>query len=270
MDTSQNTGKKRTTLIVALVACLVLAVGAGVFAWFSAQDTKTNTFVSGTGITDPDVKPDPDRPTDPHPDPDNNPNTDGKIVETEWNENSPLAPGSITPKNPNMGIGGDSMPAYVFAMVENTLPADAYFVLGKGWKPVEGYVTEYKTTITVAPDQTVIDKHPSITDPDAKLYKSGLFVYVGETSDWAMLAPTVDPAGNKANYTGELFDKVYTSSTFDKNQVTGDKNTIKVSAYFAAASGDGEYTDENKNQLKEESKKEILASVKAWAANVKA
>ena len=257
MDTSQNTGKKRTTLIVALVACLVLAVGAGVFAWFSAQDTKTNTFVSGTGITDPDVKPDPDKPTDPHPDPDNNPNTDGKIVETEWNENYPLAPGSITPKNPNMGIGGDSMPAYVFAMVENTLPADAYFVLGKGWKPVEGFFTEYTT-----------EKHPSITDPDAKLYKSGLFVYVGETSDWAMLAPTVDPAGNKANYTGELFDKIYTSSTFNKDEVKGDKNTIKVSAYFAAASGDSEYTDGNKNQLKQESKDEILASVKAWAKPV--
>lgn len=258
MDTSQNTGKKRTTLIVALAACLVLAVGAGVFAWFSAQDTETNTFVSGNGITDPEVKPDPDTPTDPGTE-EIVPGTEGNIIETEWNENSPLAPGSITPKNPNMGIGKDSMPAYVFAMVENTLPADAYFVLGKGWKPVEGFFTEYTT-----------EKHPSITDPNAKLYKSGLFMYVGETNDWAMLAPTVDPAGNKANYTGELFDKIYTSSTFDKDQVTGDKNTIKVSAYFAAASGDGEYTDENKNQLKQESKDEILASVKAWAANVKA
>ena len=65
MDTSQNTGKKRTTLIVALVACLVLAVGAGVFAWFSTQDTKTNTFVANEGVIRPPVKPDKIGPTDP-------------------------------------------------------------------------------------------------------------------------------------------------------------------------------------------------------------
>lgn len=63
MNTStQNTGRKRTTLTVVLIACLVLAVGAGVFAWFSAQDSKTNTFVQGNGVTEPEKKPDPTNP----------------------------------------------------------------------------------------------------------------------------------------------------------------------------------------------------------------
>lgn len=259
MNTStQNTGRKRTTLIVALVACLVLAVGAGVFAWFSAQDTKTNTFVAGDGITDPEVKPDPDQPEEPGTDPTED--TDGKIIETEWTDNSPLMPGSVTSKNPNMGIGKSSVPAYVFAMVENNLPEGAYFVLGKGWKPVEGYVTAYGG-----------DKHVSL-GKDAQTYTKGLFVYVGATSDWAMLAPTPDAGeGPKANYTGELFDKVYTNDTFKADQITGDtKNSIKVSAYFAAASLDSEYTDGGKTQLTPEVKAEIETSVKAWAASVKA
>lgn len=254
----RQSNRRRTGMVVALALCCILAVGGGVFAWFSAQDSKTNTFVQGNGITEPEVKPDPDKPTDPGTSP-TDPDTDGNIVETEWNDNSPLTPNAITPKNPNMGIGGQSMPAYVFAMVENTLPADAYFVLGTGWKPVDGYATEYSGP-----------KNPAIATTQAKTYKSGLFVYVGDGgSDWAMLAPTTDPTGNKANYTGELFDKIYTTSTFDVTHIKADANSIKVSAYFAAASGDSEYMDQSKTQLKQEAKDEILANVKDWAKNVK-
>lgn len=254
----RQSNRRRTGMVVALALCCILAVGGGVFAWFSAQDSKTNTFVQGNGITEPEVKPDPDRPTDPGTSP-TDPDTDGNIVETEWNDNSPLTPNAITPKNPNMGIGGKSMPAYVFAMVENTLPADAYFVLGTGWKSVDGYATEYSGA-----------KNPAITATQAQTYKSGLFVYVGDGgSDWAMLAPTTDPAGNKANYTGELFDKIYTTSTFDVTRIKAGANSIKVSAYFAAASGDSEYADQSKTQLKQEAKDEILANVKDWAKNVK-
>lgn len=255
---SKQTGRKRTGLVVALALCCILAVG-GVYAWFSAQDSKTNTFIQGDSITEPEVKPDPNRPTEPGTE-ETNPDTDGNIIETDWNDKSPLTPGSITPKNPNMGIGKDSRPTYVFAMVENTLPADAYFVLGQGWKPVEGYVTEYSGAKNVA-----------ITDPQAKTYTKGLFVYVGDSgSDWAMLAPTLGVPENKANYTGELFDKIYTSDGFGATQITDDKNSITVSAYFAAASGDGEYADGNKNQLNAEAKKEIEANVKKWAEKVKA
>lgn len=255
---SKQTGRKRTGLVVALALCCILAVG-GVFAWFSAQDSKTNTFTQGNGITEPEVKPDPDKPTDPGKDP-TDPDTDGNIIETEWNDKSPLTPGAITPKNPNMGIGANSKPAYVFAMVENSLPADAYFVLGAGWKPVDGYVTEYKG-----------DKNAAITVPDATTYTKGLFVYVGDSgSDWAMLAPTPDSAGNKANYTGELFDKIYTSDKFDATKIVDGKNSITVSAYFAAASGDNEYADGSKNQLNAEAKSEIEANVKKWAEKVKA
>ena len=61
---------------------MILAVGGGVLAWFSAQDSVTNTFVQGGGITDPDKEPDPDNPT--KPDPDGTADPDGFITETEW------------------------------------------------------------------------------------------------------------------------------------------------------------------------------------------
>ncbi|MFR2950315.1 MAG: SipW-dependent-type signal peptide-containing protein [Collinsella intestinalis] len=48
---SKQTGRKRTGLVVALALCCILAVG-GVYAWFSAQDSKTNTFVQGNGVTE--------------------------------------------------------------------------------------------------------------------------------------------------------------------------------------------------------------------------
>lgn len=253
---NRQQNRKRTGLLVALALCCILAVGGGVMAWFSAQDSKTNTFTKGEGITEPEMKPNPDTPTDPGKEPVDE--TDGNIVETEWNNNSPLTPGSIIPKNPNMGIGKNSKPAYVFAMVENNLPDSAYFVLGNGWKPVEGYFDEYAGPKNAAIEQS------------AETYKNGLFVYVGDGTGWQMLAPTPDTGeGAKDNYTGELFDKVYTNDTFDNNQINDQKNSIKVSAYFAAASVDSDYEDEGKNQLNDEVKKEIEANVKAWAKNVK-
>ena len=254
MDTSQNTGKKRTTLIVALVACLVLAVGAGVFAWFSTQDTKTNTLVANEGVIKPPVIPDKTDPT--QPDKDDTVNNDGYITETEWPKDGDVAlnKNAVVSKNPNMGVGEGSVPAYVFAMVENNLPNGAYFVLGDGWEPVSGFVTEYQG-----------DKHSSI-GVDAKTYTKGLFVYVGKTPGvWSMLAP--QPSA-KAAYTGELFDKVYTNATFDSTEIKGTNNTIKVSAYFAAASSDNEYVDTNKTQLKDEYKDEIKKDVQAWAKPV--
>ena len=137
MNTStQNTGRKRTTLTVVLIACLVLAVGAGVFAWFSAQDSKTNTFVQGDGVTEPQKKPDPNNPQQGGEEP--NEALDKWLIETNWKDNSAIAADSIVAKNPNVGIGKDSKDAYVFLEVENNLGDGSYFVLGDNWAPVGG------------------------------------------------------------------------------------------------------------------------------------
>ena len=242
MDTSQNTGKKRTTLIVALAACLVLAVGAGVFAWFSAQDTKTNTFVQGDGITEPEKKPDPGKPEgggesgkDPV-DP-----TDHFIIETEWTDKSPIVPGGFVPKNPNVGINAASKPAYVFVDVDNGLGDGAYFVLGSKWKAVEAVAytgPEFDATLS--------------EDDKKRCYKSGLFVYVGDQATAQLLTPTGTP--DTDIYTGEVFDYVYANKSFAELQ--GEK-TIEVKSFMVAASSDTENM--------EQKLPEITEKAKAWA-----
>ena len=141
MDTmdSKQTGRKRTGLVVALALCCLLAVG-GVFAWFSTTTSKTNTFTQGGGITEPTEKPNPG-PTNPDGGGDGGTETikpEGNIIETEWVDETGITPESIVAKNPNIGIGKGSKNAYVFVEVENALdPANAYFVLGNKWAPVD-------------------------------------------------------------------------------------------------------------------------------------
>lgn len=247
MNTStQNTGRKRTTLTVVLIACLVLAVGAGVFAWFSAQDGKLNTFVAGDGVTEPDKKPDP---TDPEQGGDvDNDVLDKWLIETNWKPGSAIAPDSIVPKNPNVGIGKDSKDAYVFLEVENNLGNGAYFVLGDNWAPVKGKATKFD----------------GATFPEGKAdrcYTGGLFMYVGDSNgadEKSMTMLAHDPAGLKDKYTGEAFDKIYTTKDFVWNDST---DNIKVKAYLAAASAEGE------DMTSQTAKDEIVAKAKSWADN---
>lgn len=256
MDTSQNTGKKRTTLIVALVACLVLAVGAGVFAWFSAQDVKTNTFTQGGGIEEPTEKPKPDPNPDGSGDGDTNkPLTppEGNIIETEWDDEkgAGIDPDSIVAKNPNVGIGKGSKSVYVFVEVENALdPANAYFVLGDKWAPVDKLATSYG-----------LDKDVTIpADKHSRCYTGGLFVYVGTNTtgvnvdDMAMLTGKPDISV----YTGEVFDKIYANANF-KPLGDQEKKSITVKAYLAAASSTTE------DMTTAEVKNEVLAKAKVWA-----
>ena len=244
MNTStQNTGRKRTTLTVVLIACLVLAVGAGVFAWFSAQDSKTNTFVQGTGVTEPEKKPDPNKPQQGGSD--DNEALDKWLIETNWKDNSAIAADSIVAKNPNVGIGKDSKDAYVFLEVENNLGDGSYFVLGDNWAPVEGKANKFN----------------GATFPEGKAdrcYKGGLFVYVGDSkgAEESAMAMLVHNASNDV-YTGEAFDKIYTTKDYT---FAGSSNTIKVKAYLAAASADEDMTTQTV-------KDEIIAKAKDWAQN---
>lgn len=243
MDTmdSKQTGRKRTGLVVALALCCLLAVG-GVFAWFSAQDSKTNTFVQGNGVTEPEKKPDPNNPQQGGDA--NNSDLDKWLVETNWKDNSAIAADSIVAKNPNVGIGKDSKDAYVFLEVENNLGDGSYFVLGDNWAPVTGKVAKFD----------------GATFPEGKAnrcYTGGLFVYTGKggasEADMEMLAH--DPAGLKDKYTGEAFDKIYTTKDYNFTS-----NTINVKAYLAAASADEDMTTQTV-------KGEIIAKAKDWAQN---
>lgn len=227
--------KKRTGLVIALVACLALVGVAGVMAWYSSTSQLTNNFVDG-GITEPGTDPNkPDKPLKPEvtPDPEHDGHhgqVNGNIVENQWIENSKVAPGSSIPKNPNVGIGKDSDSCYVFVNVKNNFTSGAHFTLNNGWKAVEA--TQYKG--------------------QANEYTGGLFVYVGKnapvnTGDAARLEanPTAD------SWTGEVFSKV----KFDADARLGANKTIKVSAYLVAAS----------NKTEQINIAEITDAAKAWA-----
>ena len=227
--------KKRTGLVIALVACLALVGVAGVMAWYSSTSEIMNNFVDG-GITEPGTDPtDPNKPLEPEvtPDPEHNGHhgqVNGNIVENQWIANSKVTPGSSIPKNPNVGIGKNSDSCYVFVNVKNNFTSGAHFTLNNGWKAVEA--TQYKG--------------------QAKEYTGGLFVYVGKdvpvnTGNAAILE--ANPAAD--SWTGEVFSKV----KFDADAELGANKTIKVSAYLVAASNKTEQIDVA----------EITDAAKAWA-----
>lgn len=243
---SKQTGRKRTGLVVALALCCILAVG-GVFAWFSAQDSKTNTFVQGNGVTEPEKKPDPNKPQQGGNE--NNSDLDKWLIETNWKDNSAIAADSIVAKNPNVGIGKDSKDAYVFLEVENNLGTGSYFVLGDNWAPVTGKATKFSGATFPA-------------DKADRCYTGGLFVYVGDDGNVSgdatekNMAMLTHNAGNDV-YTGEAFDKIYTTKDY---KFVGSSNTINVKAYLAAASADEDMTIQTV-------KDEIIAKAKDWAQN---
>lgn len=240
---SKQTGRKRTGLVVALALCCILAVG-GVYAWFSAQDSKTNTFVQGNGVTEPEKKPDPNKPQQGGKDP--NEDLDKWLIETNWKDSSAIAADSIVAKNPNVGIGKDSKDAYVFLEVENNLGTGSYFVLGDNWAPVTDKATKFNGATFPA-------------DKTDRCYTGGLFVYVGDSrgTDEGAMAMLVHNAGNDV-YTGEAFDKIYTTKNY---KFADSDNTIKVKAYLAAASAEGE------DMTSQTVKDEIVAKAKSWADN---
>lgn len=227
--------KKRTGLVIALVACLALVGVAGVMAWYSSTSVITNNFVDG-GITYPGTDPNrPDKPLNPDvtPDPDHNGHhgqVNGNIVENQWIEGSKVTPGSSIPKNPNVGIGKNSDSCYVFVNVKNNFRSGAHFTLNNGWKEV------------------VANRY----NGQANEYTGGLFVFVGKgvpvnTGNAARLE--ANPAAD--SWTGEVFTKV----KFDADAELGANKTIKVSAYLVAASNKTEQIDVA----------EITEAAKAWA-----
>lgn len=97
--------KKRTGLVIALVACLALVGVAGVMAWYSSTSEITNNFVDG-GITGPGTDPtDPNKPLNPdvNPDPEHNGHkgqVSGNIVENQWIAGSKVTLAPPSPRTP--------------------------------------------------------------------------------------------------------------------------------------------------------------------------
>lgn len=236
----ENKKKKRYGIIAALLL-LVLAAGVGTYAWLSATQTKVNEFTVGS-IDKPEVKPDPDQPNKPGTDP-TNPSVDGYLFETNWTDKSKMIPGTEIKKNPNVGIGKDSDPSYVFIYVKNAivknedgaLAKTPYFSIGNGWRKVDGDFTG-----------------KAETNGTEGQYVSGLFVYTNTTNAPAALAPS----DGKAAYTGELFSTVSIPNTLNSTDVVQNP-AMTVSCYIFGADQKGDKADAANNALEQ---------AKAWAA----
>lgn len=222
--------RKRRVVMVALAACLVVAGIGGTLAWFSAQSQLDNVFTVGK-ITDPDPEtPKPDDPYTPDPikpdDPDRDKKVNGNLYEPNWDPNSKIGPGAQVAKDPWVGIGKNSEPAYVYVYVKNDIEDSgdnhAYFKIEEGWAPV---------------NTTMI--------PNSANFVEGLFVYVGDNGlKPELLVPAGDPKEDAWTKT-PLFTHVSTSSSFKlADNIVDDKaGDIKVYAYVAAASNEGEMKD---------------------------
>ncbi|MDB1867630.1 SipW-dependent-type signal peptide-containing protein [Collinsella aerofaciens] len=236
----ENKKKKRYGIIAALLL-LVLAAGVGTYAWLSATQTKVNEFTVGS-IDKPEVKPDPDQPNKPGTNP-TNPSVDGYLFETNWTDKSKMIPGTEIKKNPNVGIGKDSDPSYVFIYVKNAivknedgaLAKTPYFSIGNGWRKVDGDFTG-----------------KAETNGTEGQYVSGLFVYTNTTNAPAVLAPS----GGKAAYTGELFSTVSIPNTLNSTDVVQNP-AMTVSCYIFGADQKGDKADAANNALEQ---------AKTWAA----
>lgn len=241
----EKTNNKKRYGVIALVLVALLAAGVGTWAWLSATDTKTNEFTVGN-IGKPEVKPDPDNPNKPGTEK-TDPSVDGYLFETKWDNKSKMIPDTDINKNPNVGIGKDSDPSYVFIYVknaivktdaENTLAKTPYFAISNNWSPVEGQVT---------------------ANANNDGYVSGLFMYTGGVpSVPAVLAPTAktENTDGKAAYTGELFSTVHIPADMNSTDVVTNP-AMTVSCYIFGADQKGDKEDAATNAVEQ---------AKAWAA----
>ncbi len=219
--------RKRRVVMVALAACLVVAGIGGTLAWFSAQSQLTNTFKVGS-ITPPTTEPgDPDVEI-----PKGDPNLSGNLYEPSWKNESKIGPGAYVPKDPYVGIGKDSEPAYVYIYVKNkfTSSEKPYFQMQSGWEAVQA------TQATAG----------------AGYYTEGLFVY-GAANNPTKLDPGKAPDSKDAWTKTPLFTHVLTSDGF-----TSVAGGIEVYAYVAATSSEKDTIDD------------LDAAAKAWVGKIEA
>lgn len=231
MEERKKHGKRRV-ILVALAACLTVVAAGGVLAWFNVQSSLTNTFTVGN-ITDPDPEnPDPTDPVKPiePSDPNYDAKVNGNLYEPNWVPDSKIGPGAKVAKDPYVGIGKASDPAYVYVYVKNNFTgADKpYFAMEAGWEAVQA-------TPAAA---------------GAGYYTEGLFVY-GTAAAPRELNPGAAPDNKDVWTDTPLFSHILTTDTF-----TSAKGSIEVHAYVAAKSSTGD------------SFLDLDEAAKAWVATI--
>ena len=159
MAKKQNT-KKKSLLALALVCLLMCTTLLGTMAWLSAKSELINTFTVGDirpidcgtelepgngpiDINNPNFeegelieipKDDPSTPEN-----ESEKNLNGNLMEPSWVADSKLVPGNVIAKDPYVGIGADSEPAYAYIYVTNTMPAikSVYFEITDEWTYID-------------------------------------------------------------------------------------------------------------------------------------
>lgn len=228
--------KRRRKGVVAAVLslCLVLVAAAGVVAYLTSTSSLTNTFTVGEGITPPTT--DPENPEDPlDPDGDDKDKLSGNLYEKNWVPGTKIAAGQTNiAKDPQVGIGNDSEPCYVFIYVQNNTvtgnAADtgAYFTInGAKW--------------IAAKDGGCV---PTSSTVDSNAYVDGLFIYSTDQT-----SPTkLEVIGDNDAWTGTLFDTV----SIPEGATLASPPTIEVSCFLYAPTAN-------------ETADQALAAAKAWA-----
>ena len=206
----ETNSRRRTLVIAALAACLIVAGIGGVLAWLTVSNSVTNTFTIGN-ISQPTTDPDT---------PGTTVTLAGNISENKWVDNAKIVPGTSVPKNPNIGIGKGSDDSYAYAFVKNNVATDAYFTLNANWQPVS-----YGGTGSAKAYGSV-----------SNAYTGGLFMYVGPSGSTATpltASPTADV------WTGELFSTVTMPASANADSYTGASGayTMDVSCYLATSAG---------------------------------
>lgn len=217
--TRRNT-KKKSWGIAALVACLLLVAIGGTIAWLTAKSELTNKFTVGKiNPVDPE-KPGPGGEDIDPDDPKLDTKLNGNLYEPNWKDGDKLMPGLATTKDPYVGVGAGSEPAYVYVYVTNTMANNnnIYFQINDGWSPVDGQTTT--------------------TGTDGE-YISGLFYYNGglDASDSDTNVWTENP----------LFSEIQVKEEADQDDFTDTVSgtgtgSIKVQAYLHQMYSDTEET----------------------------
>ncbi len=194
--------KTKSIMTICLAAALVAVAVMGTIAYMTATSYKENTFTVGD-FGYPTV--DPTKP-------EQSIDIDGYIYEPAWVDGSKLIPGKSVAKDPYVGIGKDSDPAWVYVYIDNQTLESAgdklvTFKLNDGWVPVA------EKTVDAGAD----------TDDGKTKYVSGLFKY----------STILNPASADAWTAAPIFNKVDVDATVtkDKFKKVEEKFAPKMTVY---------------------------------------
>lgn len=227
-----RSSKKKTVTIAVLVACLLLAAIGGTIAWLTTQDSLTNSFTAGKidpvdpGDDGPDDKPIPDEIEDP----DIDKKLSSNLYEPSWDPDSKLMPAVSIAKDPYVGVGAGSEPAYVYVYVTNSMVNNnhVYFAINDGWSAVE-------------------NKTKSVLVGGETMYISGLFKYNAGLD-------ASDATGN--DWTEKaLFDEIVVSENADQLDFRESDGTtvgkIVVQAYLHQMYKDADQSQDLETEAEE-------------------